>query len=415
MSKHLMPIRSLRLPSLAGVALLALAIAGAAGASQPRWTDSPTIMIQGNQVVAGNGGWLTESGDVTKYVFRFSRDGMTLRGPDSVPMTTPPDVIPANTYPDVPDANYYTLQPADAGRQICVEVWGGTHSIHHYSNGDLAYDVWEWGHVNVNGEPARRCTIAPGTPGGGTPTPPSGPPTPALPAVIPPTVTSAPSITGTAMVEENLTASNGLWSGTAPMTVLVRWERCDAQGENCSDAGVAGDVYTLIGFDIGKTLRAVVTMSNAAGTQTARSQPTAVVTELLPTEARPWIPATKVLAPHHLVIDGVSFAPKRLTKRARVTATVRVSDDRGFRIEGARVSAVVLPASSLIPTGEVTTDQDGLAKLTFLPGPKLNLRKPGSITLVVAARRPDDRLVSPRTARVRAKLTIGPAKLRSKR
>jgi hypothetical protein len=394
---------------LALVLLSPLVLAPAAGASEPRWTDPPTIAIVGPRAVAANGGWLSESDTPQKYVFRFTRDGVLVKGPASVPKTTPADTIPANTYPDAPNANLYTLRPADQGRRLCVEVWAGVHSRYVTADGVVAYDVWEWGHVNSHGEPAIACTGS-GAPPSPPPTPPPAPPPPppVVPAPGPPSVLSPPAVAGTAMVEETLTASTGTWAGAAPVATSVRWERCDAAGANCSDAGVDGATYTLIPFDIGKRLRAVVTVTNLAGSQTARSDLTAVVSELRPTPTRTSIPAAKVTAPHRLAIDGVVLSPKRLGRRGPVTATLRVLDDRGFRIEGALVSAVVLPAGSLVPPAETGTGEDATAALVFTRG-TTKLRGRAAVTLVLTARRPGDRLVSPRSSTVRVKLPVARA------
>jgi hypothetical protein len=391
------------------VFLLPLVLAPAAGASEPRWTDRPTIAIVGPRAIAANGGWLSESDTPQKYVFRFTRGGVLVKGPASVPKSTPAGTIPANTYPDVPNANVYTLRAADQGRRLCVEVWAGVHSRYVTADGVVAYDVWEWGHVNVHGEPAIACTGA-GAPPPAPPAPPPPPPPPApvVPLPGPPTVLSAPAVAGTAMVEETLAASTGTWGGAAPLALSVRWERCDAAGASCSDAGVDGATYTLIPFDIGKRLRAVVTATNLAGSRTARSDLTEVVSELRPTAARTSIPAAKVTAPHRLAIDGVVLSPKRLGRRGPVTATLRVLDDRGFRIAGALVSAVVLPAGSLVAPVETATAEDGSAALVFGRG-TTKRRGRAAITLVLTARRPGDRLISPRSATVRVKLPLARA------
>jgi hypothetical protein len=397
---------TLRSLGLILVFLLPLVLAPAAGGSEPRWTDSPTIAIVGPRAIAANGGWLSESATPQKYVFRFTRAGVLVKGPATVPKTTPADTIPANTYPDVPNANVYTLRPADQGRRLCVEVWAGVHSRYVTADGVVAYDVWEWGHVNLHGEPAIACT------GSGAPSPPPPPPPPPSAPVVPlpgpPSLISPPSVAGAAMVEETLAASTGTWGGAAPLALSVRWERCDAAGASCSDAGVDGATYTLIPFDIGKRLRAVVTATNLAGSQTARSDLTKVVSELRPTPTRTTIPAAKVTAPHRLAIDGIVLSPKRLGRRGQVTATLRVLDDRGFRVAGALVSAVVLPAGSLVSPAETATAEDGSAALVFGRG-TAKRRGRAAITLVLTARRPGDRLISPRSATVRVKLPLARA------
>jgi hypothetical protein len=209
-------------------------------------------------------------------------------------------------------------------------------------------------------------------------------------------VTAAPEVKGIPMVDEILSATRGTWSGSP--TLALEWQRCDARGENCEGTGLSGDTYTVIPFDIGKTLRVKITASNAAGARTATSAVTPVISELKPTEQKTWIPAAKVTPPHRLVIEELAAKPARFVKRGPVTVALRVADDRGFNIQGALVTAVVLPGGSLVAPAEATTDEGGLVTLTFTPGPKLKLKKKAVITIVITARRPGDKLSSPRAA-----------------
>ena len=210
------------------------------------------------------------------------------------------------------------------------------------------------------------------------------------------------------MVEETLTASRGSWTGSP--TLALQWLRCDAQGQNCADLGLSGDSYTLIPFDVGKTLRVRITALNGAGAREALSDATAVVSELKPTEEKPSLAAAKVLAPHRLVVGEVLARPKKLSRPGKVTVTLRVSDSRGFRISGALVTAAVLPGTALVAPGEATTDEQGLVTLVFERGTKLYVKKPRPITLVLTARRPGDRATSPRAAVVRVQVAVAAKK-----
>jgi hypothetical protein len=49
-----------------------------------------------------------------------------------------------------------------------------------------------------------------------------------------PANTVRPVINGTAKQGERLTAGNGSWSGSQPLTYYYRWERCNATGESCT-------------------------------------------------------------------------------------------------------------------------------------------------------------------------------------
>lgn len=401
-----MSARTLSLLTLL-VALAALAGPHVAGASEPELTQMPTLVQDGSRLVGSNGGWQSNSGSPTKYVFRFTRNGTPVKGPTSMPKSTQASApLPAGTYPDDPNAHIYDLQAADAGQPMCVEVWGGIRSTYVYADGTVAYDVWEWGHVNTFGQEAKACLTTSGTAAPSAPTPPSAPPAPSGPkpqAPIAPTATAAPAVTGAPVVEQTLTATTGTWSGSAPLTVGLEWLRCDAEGENCQGLGITANTYTVGVVDIGKTIRVKITAANLAGARSALSDPTGVVGALKPTEQNPSIAAAKVTAPYKLVIDQVK-APARFTGKP-MRVTLRVTDSRGFLVEGALVTASLLPATALTRPAEFTTSADGLVTLDFKRGAKLKAAI-RVVTVVVIARRPGDKPASPRGAIVRLKLPV---------
>ena len=85
--------------------------------------------------------------------------------------------------------------------------------------------------------------------------------------------------------------------------------------------------------------------------------------------------------------------------------TLRVTDSRGFLVEGALVTATTLPATALTRPAELTTGADGLVTLEFKRGVKVKAAIK-VVTVVVIARRPGDKPASPRGAIVRLKLPI---------
>jgi glucose/arabinose dehydrogenase/PKD repeat protein len=98
-------------------------------------------------------------------------------------------------------------------------------------------------------------------------------------APTPPSNTSLPTITGTAQQGQTLTATDGTWSGTQPITFTRQWRRCNSGGASCSDiTGATGSTYVLAAADVGSTIRVRVTATNAAGSNTADSAQSAVVT-----------------------------------------------------------------------------------------------------------------------------------------
>jgi hypothetical protein len=87
-----------------------------------------------------------------------------------------------------------------------------------------------------------------------------------------------PTVSGNAKEGETLTGSSGDWSGTAPISHVYQWQRCDPDGSNCSAvSGATGQTYSLEAVDVGSALRLLVTAINTAGSSSATSTPTDVV------------------------------------------------------------------------------------------------------------------------------------------
>lgn len=85
-----------------------------------------------------------------------------------------------------------------------------------------------------------------------------------------------PAVSGTPKVGQTLTVSNGTWSGS-PTSYSYHWQRCTSS-TSCTDiTGATNQSYVVRSADVGNTLRAVVTASNADGSSTANSNQTATV------------------------------------------------------------------------------------------------------------------------------------------
>jgi hypothetical protein len=114
-----------------------------------------------------------------------------------------------------------------------------------------------------------------------------------------PVSTAPPTVSGTAAVGRTLTASNGTWSN-APTAYAYQWLRCNGGGNNCAAvANGAQQTYTLVGADAGHTMRVRVTASNADGSASAQSDPTAVVA-----------PVSSSAAPKNTATPTISGTPK---------------------------------------------------------------------------------------------------------
>ena len=86
---------------------------------------------------------------------------------------------------------------------------------------------------------------------------------------------SPPLVSGTAALGQTLTATPGVWSNK-PSSFMYTWQRCDAAGATCKDAG-GGPTYTVTTADGGSTLRVQVTATNSVGMANAVSATTAAV------------------------------------------------------------------------------------------------------------------------------------------
>jgi hypothetical protein len=232
-------------------------------------------------------------------------------------------------------------------------------------------------------------------------------------AEIAPANTAAPTISGTPRDGETLTANDGTWTGDQPMTFAYQWQRCDANGLNCSNlAGATGRTYAVQTSDVNNRLRVNVTATNATGSSTASSQPTSAVTPpegaTRLSDGRFSIPASSVRLPHRLVISGVEFAPTVIRSRQPYTGRFRVTDTRGYIVRDAIVLVTGVPLGWIQAPAEARTNVDGLVTIQIQPTTRLRLVRGGSMVKFIRARKEGDtilagvstrRLVRVRTAR----------------
>jgi fibronectin-binding autotransporter adhesin len=100
------------------------------------------------------------------------------------------------------------------------------------------------------------------------------------PQKVAPKATAEPGVSGTPRVGQVLRLTRGRWVGTKPISFAFRWVRCGPDGgapdgSNCAAIpGATGTSYRLAHPDAGARLRALVTATNAAGSQTAASNAT---------------------------------------------------------------------------------------------------------------------------------------------
>ncbi|HVP03108.1 MAG TPA: hypothetical protein VMT10_11105 [Solirubrobacteraceae bacterium] len=160
----------------------------------------------------------------------------------------------------------YQWQRCDAGGANCVDIAGATGAARDLDPADVGSTLRVV--VTATNEAGSASATSPAT---------------GVVAAAPPANTSAPSIGGSAADGSTLTASNGTWTGTPPISYSYQWRRCDVSGLLCVDViGATAQTYPLTTADVGATMRVVVTATNAGGSASATSAQTALVASAPP-------------------------------------------------------------------------------------------------------------------------------------
>lgn len=207
--------------------------------------------------------------------------------------------------------------------------------------------------------------------------------------------TAAPSVSGTPQEGSTVTTSNGQWSSTSSTAFSYQWQRCDSAGANCADiAGATNQSYAVQTADVGKTLRSVVTASNADGAGKASSAPTSVVTSKSTQTSGSTVDASAVALPSRLVIDAVRFTPGKITSRNPVQLRVHVATTEGKVVRGALVYVTAIPFGRINQPAEVSTDASGWATLSLQPTLRLPLRDGYLLTIFIRARKAGDSVLA---------------------
>jgi hypothetical protein len=108
-----------------------------------------------------------------------------------------------------------------------------------------------------------------------TTTPPPPPPPPPAPSPLPPSVISAPVITGSTVKGNSLTVSTGAWLNS-PTAFHYQWK------DNGTPVGTDSATYLLAAGDVGGTITCIVTASNGQGSASSSAAGVGPVIDLVP-------------------------------------------------------------------------------------------------------------------------------------
>jgi hypothetical protein len=208
---------------------------------------------------------------------------------------------------------------------------------------------------------------------------------------LPPTYTVPPAISGIAIEGETLTVSTGTWTSSATIDFAYRWYRCGFAGSPCVAIETAtAETYTLSSDDVGRTLRATVTATDANGTNAATAAPTLMVQPLEPEsvvtaeELPTAIRVEDVVAPNTIAIDRVTVVPAKLTSRRAFKLRVHVMDTAKLDVAGAYVTVA---GTRIAAVGGKFTDDEGWSQFTLTPTKSFELKR-GSLVLRVDVQSP---------------------------
>jgi hypothetical protein len=96
---------------------------------------------------------------------------------------------------------------------------------------------------------------------------------------IPPTVQVKPQLAGLVRVGRTIRTTNGTWTGTQPIALAYRWQRCNTDGAVCLDIpGATKQSYALTGDDLGLRVQAIVTATGPGGQTSQATGPSPLVT-----------------------------------------------------------------------------------------------------------------------------------------
>lgn len=211
----------------------------------------------------------------------------------------------------------------------------------------------------------------------------------AVAVVSKPSYSAPPTISGSPVADQTLHANVGSWSGGRPIKFSYQWRRCDRNGGSCSSiSGATGSSYVVKSGDVDTTVRVQVTATNARGSTSATSVPTAVIARATPASSVMQI--GDVALPNRLIIDRVSFRPRRLPARRRVIARFHVSDSHGRAVQGALVRVIGIPFGQASTPPEEATGSTGYATFVLYPARRYHGR---GIVFFVRARKTGERLI----------------------
>jgi hypothetical protein len=192
-----------------------------------------------------------------------------------------------------------------------------------------------------------------------------------------PVNTAKPTIGGQPATGSTLTANPGTWTGQTPIGFRYQWLICGTNGDACHDiAGATNQTYQLKSEDLGNTVRVRVAATNAGGSTSETSVPSARIAAgaAAPATGCPKTTAgaasvdvAGLSAPARLQVDKFQLASGWSITRSMQSFSARfhVTSTCGQPVKGAIVYATAVPYEQVTIPKETATDGNGWVTLTF--------------------------------------------------
>ena len=213
-----------------------------------------------------------------------------------------------------------------------------------------------------------------------------------------PANTTPPTISGSPIVGQQLSATTGSWVGDQPITYSYQWMHCDTAGNACNSISDATkQTYTVVKGQVGNTIRVKVIAKNSRGSANALSVQTAAVQDAggssgiinLPNGGKS-VDAADVPKGERLIVDKVGFNPSTVKSRSKpIVVKVTVKDTRGYFVR----NAVVFIRSTPLVTSSgdnQKTATDGTISYSLTPESDFPIKNGYSVQFFVKAYRTGD-------------------------
>ncbi|HEX5450720.1 MAG TPA: hypothetical protein VFW85_11770 [Gaiellaceae bacterium] len=188
-----------------------------------------------------------------------------------------------------------------------------------------------------------------------------------------PANTVAPKVSGNAVVGQNLSVTTGTWIGTTPLTYTYQWQRCDSNGNSCTNITNATRTnYQIVTDDTGSKLRATVTATNSAGNSSATSNIVGPVPSSAPVNtATPVLSGTLTTGQNISVTSGTwtglapisyGYAWQRCNATASVCSAITGASHSSYLLQSVDVAAymrVIVTATNKGGTATMTSNLVG--------------------------------------------------------